>query len=236
MSWECQVHRSADQQLEGFSDLTVGEVFGLSCRGETVDNLQAEAVKLALPEESPFDYKILEIKKMAADGGEFLMTTYRAPSEGLGPLTLTDGHQQWELQIEPITVASVLPQDSAEPPLPYGPYGPFVLGWPLWLLLFAIPLILLVVWPTVILIKRVQRSRRIREVLAATKGTLTPLENFHKAQRQIVKGLHVFNMGEPEQKKEGLSKIRSTFARYLLQEFRALATSEGLTGVEKRRC
>ncbi len=234
MSWACQIHRSSEQQLEGFDGLTVGEVFRLACSGEAVEGLLSDSVTLVVTKENPYDFKILQIQKINPEGAELLMTTYGAPRESLGPLTLTDGQQEWQLEIAPVQVASVLPQEGSEEVIPYGPYGPFVLSFPLWLYLFILPVLAIIVWAATLLIRRVRRSRKIQDALKEAKGVLSPVENFHKSQRQIIKNLFVFRSGEPEQRRQALDKIRTSLNQYLLQEFQAMGTEEGLQGAEKK--
>lgn len=249
MSWSCQIQRFPEQKVDDFDGITVGEVLGLECQGEPVELQSKDEIHFVPPKDAPLSYKILQVQEASASGGKFLFTTYLAPQNEWTGLQLTDGKVSWNVEIQGEAVVSVLPEEGGEPPVPYGPYGPFVLVWPMWLFLFLIPMAALLFLPARWIWVRMKRTKKLRSALekhgirstafplgadsSETKAS-SPMPAFHKAQRHIVKALYAFRSGTPEERGEVIGRMRESLKNFLLLEFRVLMDKE-ISGREERR-
>lgn len=225
MSWKCQLQRSSEQKVDGFDGITVGEVLALDCQGDSVELQNRDQIQFVPPKDKPLAYKILEIKELSTTGGKFLFTTYHAPQKDWSGMQFTDGASTWDVEIEGEPIVSVLPEDSGEPPVPYGPYGPFVLAWPLWIWVLLIPILLMIILPVRAIVRRVQRSSNLKAALVK-RGNVAPMPAFHKAQRYIVKSLYAFRSGTMEERAQVISRMRESLADYLLGEFHILVKDD----------
>lgn len=225
--WTCEA-KVLDGVPVQLNALTVGDVFQLSCRGESIAwNSEAKLQILAAGADpskpDPYTLSLLGVEVLESDRAELQVTTYR-PGE-IQPavtFTLTDGNHQATfsgLQLKTATV--VEPSQDGKPPQAFGPVGPIVFWWGIeyWVLLasgilvgFSLILRRLWLWT--------ERKKWKREV-EKLKIARPAFDEFHKELRTQLRDRAVAMAKDPAKvaASSEYSLVRQSFFNYVTRQF-----------------
>lgn len=164
--------------------LTVGQIFEFDCQGNvplTFKVDQAQAVGL----EDKYSLKVLKFEVKSPQTAHIQFTTYRVGPHKFDKIVIGDGQSTLEFPGANFEVKSVLPptENGAQPPKPFGPFGPMVIPtpWVYWVILSAVIgiALLLLAWGWK---KRRDRREILKQVKNRTTGP-TPIVQFHRDLR-----------------------------------------------------
>lgn len=236
-TWSCKIP-TAPKDPSGF---TVGEVFQLSCEGETVR--LKEPISLRIPDEIPaaksgeapqkdpnakYQLVLLKPLNLTDNKAEFAATSYIATPQDIKNFKLVDADNK-EVLIPQITfpMKSVIDPSQQQKPEPFGPIGPMRMEWPVWIFFAALVVfVILVGWAVIFLRRRMQRRNLERNI----KKYQSPLGSYH----QFNKDLRVLKQGvvftshkswTEDETKQYMAKLEEHFKMFLLREFIIPATS-----------
>lgn len=209
--WNCTFSKN--------SELTVGEKFTLRCQGLPVPAFTSVPKLKFSVEEAEYSLQVLEIKQMSEREAEFIMTAYKPGQFRLDWVDFSDGKTTIHVTNLEWQVASVVQNQPGEQPQPYGPIGPFVMAWPLWLwgalgLFFAV-LVGFLAWRMRL---RQQRQRWLDD-LAKNSYVLNPHAYFHKELRGFLRR-YGRSKADGESLKDYAAALDDNFRLYLARELK----------------
>jgi len=186
-SWKCEFIKGAERGPVLNSPLTVGEIFGLSCNGESA-KLNGEKIRITeAGKEKTYTLKILKVNSLSESSGEFEVTTYQPGEHKNVSFVLSDGSGVVKLEPLGLNVRSVIPP--GPPPEPFGPFGPWKMSWPLWwwlVLAVALILVALISWRKY---RQVSKRRKLRLEVEEYRKRHSPFDEFQKELRQMQRKL-----------------------------------------------
>jgi len=224
--WTCEA-KALDGSAVQLDALTVGDVFGLSCRGDAIawgdSKLQILATGADPTKPDPYTLYIVAVDKLESDGADLQVTTYR-PGEiqSATNFTLTDGNHQAVLGgIQIKTVSVVEAGQDGKPPQPFGPVGPVVFWWGIeyWFLLgFAIVLGLSFLVRKVWL---VLERRKWKTEVDKVRIARTAFDELHRELRSLLRDRAVALAKDSSsvQIEQEYSSIRTYFFNYITRQF-----------------
>lgn len=218
--WTCSFER-ASEPAPDLKALTVGSPFVMGCKGDIPVSWQKGNLELVFAKkEDMFSLHILKIEKLEAQSAVFLVTGYKAgefkpdyirvvqKAAAESALGFEFAKPQWQIQ-------SVLKKDQQAQPFP--PFGPWSLGFPLWILIAVgvfLALLLLVLFRG---IRRYSQRNRIRTEMARHKTALAPIHQFYRDSRQWRRRLN--EIKTDEERKSLASALNHDFRLFILREF-----------------
>lgn len=204
--------------------LTVGEVYKVTCTGESVAWKKQE-LEVTMPQDWKYYFHVTSFDSVAPDKIEFSAVTYKTGAYDLtDQIFVTDGENKINLQPWKLQVESVIQQQQTEPQ-PFGPFGPFYLEWPLWMwIVLGVAAATLVGSVFVALWER--RRKRLWAALVTEYTTaLSPYHEFYKNYRRLAR------LSSP--KLDDIHKLDESLRLYFLRELRVPTLKESADWVLK---
>jgi hypothetical protein len=189
VQWTCKTFAlDSSGQLAGELPVTttVGSRFQLTCEGPPIVLNRAQ-LSLELPKMQQYQLKILDTRELTDGRAEFIVTSWSAGDVKLSNPVLTDGAKRIGLGDIHFSIASVIDKKTNPEPKPFGPWSPVLLPLPVWIWFGAIILIVAVVSPIFIFVRRRVRRRKLLKQLAKNPITMTPYFQFNKELRKLVR-------------------------------------------------
>lgn len=202
------------------STLTVGRVFVLLCEGE-FPKLNPEHLEFRLEETDKFKLKLLEFKPIDDKTVELVVTSYQAGNHNIKAPQLVDADQSVVLSDLQFSVTSVLkPEMQTEP---YGPMGPQLMRWPLWIWLsIGLFVVLLGAW----IFRRWYKYRQKKILLEELKKhdfSLSPFFQFQQKLRGFARTYPFISdpamPSTPDEAKKAFADLHLAFQIYIGREF-----------------
>lgn len=211
--WTCQFEPAGGPAL---AELTVGAKFAMKCRGDIAVEWTKDPVKVffAKPEEM-YTLQILSSEQLAEHDARFIVTGYKAGQHKPEYIRILQGDKGFEVAKPEWEIKSVLKQ--GEQPQMYPPFGPFSVGFPLWIGVVAFLALALVIYAVVRKIQRTADRRRMLEDLKRHRTALSPLHQFYRDARGLRKRLH--NVKDASELKSISEDLDKEFRLYVLRQF-----------------
>jgi hypothetical protein len=182
--WNCNLSKNAN--------ITVGEVLNLTCDGPTdgvaKESLQIKDVNLS-DEMTPLS--LLQTTTFDSSKSEFVVTSYKTGEHQSDQIIFFDGKNKIDLSGFNWKVESVLKQDPANPPQPYGAYPMAFISYPLWLWIALALILAAMVGIPYLQLKRIKARRKAFADLKNLDTALNPLDAFFKSVRRMEKALEI---------------------------------------------
>lgn len=200
-SWPCQA------QLP--ENLTVGQKYFVECSGGDVA-WSKEDLHVIVPEAQKFQLKVLSISEISNNKIKFVAVSHQAGEFTFDKIGLKDKIDTpgIELGAWSIKVDSVIKGK----PEPFGPFGPFLMSWPLWLWIFLTFVFLTIAGFLAWAYQLKKRRLAWAEIVNQNSTSLLPYHQFYKDMRKILRS--------QEEEKVRLKKIEETFRLYFLRELK----------------
>ena len=168
--------------------LTVGQIFEFDCQGKIPLTFKVDAAQVTGLEDK-YSLKVLKFEVKTPESVQIQFTTYRVGPHKLEKIVIGDGQSTLEFPGANFEVKSVLPpaEAKAEPPKPYGPFGPMTIPtpWVYWVILASVLGIVFMLmalgWK-----RRRNRIEVLKQVKNRTTGP-TPVVQFHRDLRILTK-------------------------------------------------
>lgn len=218
--WQCRT-----ETTEG-KELTVGDLFKLSCSGEP-NQLDQAKLSLRRPKENPHALKIVKVESLGESSLEFTVTTYVAANEPIEVVAygITDGENTIEFNSFNLNTKSVITQENNPEGKPFDAFGPIAASYPIWIWI-AIALVALAIVGVIVRMYRISRQRKdfLRE-LAERSTALAPYHQFQKDLRVITRDLPVSHLEQwqPALAEQTVDKLDSAYRWFLSREFKVPA-------------
>ena len=187
--------------------LTVGQKYTVECRGEQVAWSNKE-LNLVIPETQKFGLKVLKFDDITNTSVKFTGVSYQAGEMTLEKLILNDSSgNSAELGAWSIKVDSVIKGKQE----PFGPFGPFLMSWPIWLwiVLASIFFALSGLLGWLYFLKK--QKRDWAKIVNQYTTALLPYHQFYKDTRKILRS-------EDSDERLRLKKLEESFRLYFLRE------------------
>ena len=196
---------------------TVGTLTSMDCSGDAV----TEKISEQLPQiqfankDDAHKIKIIEVKKFANTHAEFLVTSYKpGDHQNLSFEIVLDAVL---IPIKPVsfTVQSVLnPQQPSEA---QGPYGPYILSYPIWVWLLALFLLAAIGAAIFYPIRRRKKNIKMIEEMSAYKTPIPASHQLRKDFTQLIRNIEKKSM-DPDSVEAKL-ELSNMFKSYLIRQF-----------------
>lgn len=215
--WKCEFKAGQGEGFAPLDNLTVGSLFRMSCEGDIEVAWQQGPLQFTFPDKQG-DYSLyfLKSENLAGKSVDLIVTGYRAGEFTPPYVRVVQGENGFETQNLKWAVKSVLkPNEKAEP---YGPYGPWSVGWPLWFILgVAVILFAVILWIGRTSRRYQQRNKMLLE-LDRHKTALSPLHQYYRDARNLRRRLH--NVKQTEELVEISRDLNREFRLYVLRQFK----------------
>jgi hypothetical protein len=214
--WNCTFAKSTEPSAVDLNALTVGSKFSMSCKGDIAVAWGEGPLNVQFPKkEDSYTLQILKSEKLDPNEAVLVVTGYKAGKHNPDYVRVTQGALGFEVAKPAWEIKTVLKQ--GEQPQPYPPYGPWSLGFPMWIViavLIALALIGLMIFRAVR--RHTQRNRMLAE-LARHKTALSPIHQFYRDARQLRRRLNVAQ--DKAEYKAVADDLNRDFRLYVLREF-----------------
>ncbi|MDZ4661845.1 MAG: hypothetical protein SGJ18_09540 [Pseudomonadota bacterium] len=197
-AWTCKA-----EPIEG---LTVGQKYIVECSGDSVQWAEKE-LSVSIPESQKYQLKILKFEDVTNTNVKFIGVSYQAGDITLEKIILKDKSENsvvlgaWTIKVDSVIKGK---------PEPFGPFGPFLMSWPMWLWL-ALALVFLAVSS---LLGRLyylkKRKLEWARIVNQHSTALLPYHQFYKDTRKILRA--------DEDERLRLKKLEESFRLYFLRE------------------
>lgn len=225
--WSCE--------FGGGADLTVGAKFKLSCHGDIAVAWSGEPVHVAFAQpQDAYALVVLKSERLDPNAADFTVTAYKPGAHTPEYIRILQGDKGFEVDHPKWEVKSVL--DPKQQAKPYGPYGPFHISLPLWILIAAGVIAALLVLAIYRFARRRVQRRRMLDELKRHRTALSPLHQFYRDARHLRRRLHAAKT-EEELKTIG-QDLNREFRLYVLRRFEVPAlewTDAEILGDLRRR-
>ncbi|NJL24903.1 MAG: hypothetical protein HC902_06840 [Calothrix sp. SM1_5_4] len=185
--WSCEFAEASGQGASRLSDLTVGAKFELKCHGDlAVDWAGGDErpVRVAFAKEDEnYSLVVLKAESLAPREARLLVTSYKAGKHAPEWVRVLQGDKGFEFGKPQWEIKSVL--KPGEQVQPYGPFGPWTLSLPLWLILLAVAVVTVLVYAVVRRVRRHHQRKRLLEELGRHRTALSPLHQFYRDSRTL---------------------------------------------------
>ncbi|OQW47917.1 MAG: hypothetical protein A4S09_14050 [Proteobacteria bacterium SG_bin7] len=210
--WNCEPKFPENVQMD------VGRIYDVTCSGPSVAWIKSD-LEVEMPQDWKHFFHVVDFDEVTAERIKFSATSYKTGEYRLpNNIVITDGENRvtltpWNLKIE-----SVVRAQPGMEPQPYGPFGPFLLEWPLWMwitlgvfVVSAIGSVLAIYWER-------RRKKIWANIVAGYTTALKPYHQFYKDYRRLSR------LTEP--RLEDLSKLNEAFRLYFLRELKVPTLKE----------
>lgn len=214
--WNCTFGKSAEANPVEMNALTVGSKFSLSCKGDIPVNWSEGPLTVQFPKkEDSYTLQVLKTERLAPNEAVMTVTAYKAGAHHPDYVRITQGANGFEVSKPAWEIKSVLKKD--EQPQPYAPFGPWSLGFPMWIVITAAILLALVGLFIFRMVRRYTQRNRMLLELARHKTALSPIHQFYRDARQLRRRLNLTQSeGEFKAVADDLDR---EFRLYVLREF-----------------
>ncbi len=214
MAWKCAFDEKGTATV---SDITVGQKLNLYCSGDPAqlahDGLKIDSTE-ATGKEVFGKLHILEVKSLATDSGQFIVTSYEAGQHKAEGLILTDGLQRVPLEGFEWQVRSVIENPAQQPYPSFGPWS-MSISWFYWAILVVV--IFMAVWKAVIEFRKQRTRKKLFDDLKSFKTAKSPYDELHTDLRRLERGLAKM---EP---KSAFESLERSYRLYLIRELQVPA-------------
>lgn len=189
MSWTCNLSKNAD--------ITVGEKLLLACDGSTQGLVHEELqLKTAQLNDEVPPLSLLSVKTFTPEKVELVVTSYRTGEHKSADVVLYDGKTKMELTGFDWAVKSILKQDPANPPQPFGSFPMISLSYPYWFWILLVLVISAIIGLPYLQYQRMKERKKAFDDLKNLEAALSPLDTFFKGIRRMEKALEVGHVSE----------------------------------------
>jgi hypothetical protein len=215
--WNCEFKEATGAGAAPLTNLTVGSLFDLHCKGDIPVEWRETPVTLKFAQqEQAYTLYLLKTLKLEKNEAEFVVTGYKAGKHNPEYVRILQGENGFEFLKPTWNIASVLkPNEQTQP---YGPMGPWFLMLPSWI--WVTVAILFIAFVTILvrfLRRRIQRKRMLEE-LDKHKTVLTPVNQFYRDSRLFQRRLH--QSQSSNEYKNLLAGLNREFRLFVLREFK----------------
>lgn len=214
--WTCTFGKSTEPNAAEMNALTVGAKFSMSCKGDLPVEWTDAPLTIKFPKkEDSYTLQILKSDKLAANEALFVVTGYKGGAYSPEYIRVVQGDRGFEVAKPSWEIKSVLKKDQQNQPYPA--FGPWALGFPLWLLIAAgvtMALIALLIYRAV---RRYSQRNRMLLELARHKTALSPIHQFYRDARGLRRRLSLAR--EKAEFKNVADELNRDFRLYVLREF-----------------
>lgn len=224
--WKCQIENS--------QTWTVGELKKMACSGETLpersDAAPPNAYVKFKSEEDQYKLKILSVERLDRSIAEFTVTSYKAGDHA--NLSFSIVSSDLEIPVAPMTfsIQSVLEKGKQEEP--QGFFGPYTLGYPVWVWLVAAVLLGVAVFSIVQPVRKIKKRQRLRREMDEFKTPLTAFQQLLKDFRGFAKKLE--NNGSLAGEASTKEEFRKIFSNYILRQFQVPTHAQSMRSCLKQ--
>lgn len=200
--WACKtlaLNERGEPAGELAQAITVGEPFLLACEGPATP-LNRERLSLELPKQARYMLRLISARELTETRAEFLATTWTSGQIKLENPVLSDGQRRVGLGKVELQVSSVIDPQKNPEGQPFGPWGPVIMRWPLWVWGVVAGLIGGVIAIFVLQARRWWRRRRLLRLLEANPIAVKPYHQFNKDLRALARTLPVHESEWSEEK------------------------------------
>lgn len=183
-NWKCELVRGMERGTVLNTPLTVGDIVGLSCKGEMAQLLDSTKVSiLEAGKEKSYALKVIKVHSLTEQSAELDVTSYETGEHKEVSVLLTDGTNF--IKAEPLgwNVKSVIPE--GQPPEPFGPFGPWRMKWPLWWWIVLAVIVLVVAFFTWRKARQVAKRRRLQLEVEEYCKRHSPFDELQRELRQM---------------------------------------------------
>jgi hypothetical protein len=216
---DCQLERSEKAQ----GSQNVGEHLVLTCNGSWSPALEKTA-QVKAPEGSEYSLWVLNILESEPNHLKAVVTSYGVGQHQNESFEISDGRTSVLTSPLNFTVESVIDpkeQTQGQPPKPFDPFGPFAMGFPLWIWLALGSALLLVAGVIGLSVWWARRRARLKQELEKFMTMLSPFNQFSKDLRANTKRLQgVKNEAEIV---DLIKKLDEDFRLFLVRELKVPA-------------
>lgn len=201
-------------------ELTVGREFYLVCQGAWTKR-PLEGSKFIVEETDKFKVNLLSAEFRNPSEVDLKVTSYKAGDIKFENLKFQHGDEIVELGPVQFSVATVLPQEKDAPKVePFGPFGPFILHWPLLFWVLGLSLVVLVVFFFGRALWRWQQRRQLIEELSEKDSSMSAVHQFHHSMRKLVRDADLYDGArlETEQIRKSVGELKVIFQVFLTRE------------------
>lgn len=209
-------------KISGLKDneLTVGREFYLVCQGEWPKK-PLDHAQFVLEPADKYRLKLVSAEFRNPEEVDLKVTSYQTGVTELPDLKLNIGEDVVSLGPVQFSVASVLPPpDPQTKPEPFGPIGPLILSWPIWLWISMAAFSVLVFGIMGRKTWRWWQRRQLIEQLSIHDSSMSALHQLHHSLRKLVRehSIHVGSSLSSEQIKNNIQEIYKIFQLFLTRE------------------
>lgn len=183
-AWNCTLSKS--------ESITVGELLTLTCDG-AIGGIQKETLQIVdaeLSDEVP-SLSLLQTLKVESDKAEFVVTAYRTGEHQSTEVVLYDGKNKIDLNGFNWKVESVIKQDPANPPQPFGSFPMWSVAYPMWFWILCFVILISAIGLPYLQFKRIKARKKAFDDLKNLETALNPLDTFFKGVRRMEKALEI---------------------------------------------
>jgi hypothetical protein len=184
VQWNCSLSKT--------SEITVGELLNLACDGST-EGIQKDSLQIKdaqLSDEVPA-LSLLQIKTFEPTKTLFLVTSYRTGEHKSSDVVFYDGKTTVSLTGFDWKLNSVLKQDPANPPQPFGSFPMVSIAYPIWFWILLVAVLASAIGLPYLQYKRIRNRKKAFDDLKNLETALNPLDAFFKSARRMEKALEI---------------------------------------------
>lgn len=214
--WTCDILPSKAENAVPLESLTVGAKFHMSCKGDipvewAEGPLQVQFAK----KEETYILAVLKAEQLESTRAELMVTSYKPGEHKPEYVRIVQGTQGFEVSKPTWTIQSVLKKE--EQPQAFPPFGPWSLGFPLWIIIAVATVLGLLAFFIFRKSRRHIQRRRMLEELARHTTALTPINQFYRDARQLRRRLNTVKTAE--ELKPVAEDLNREFRLYVLRRF-----------------
>jgi len=214
--WTCTFDKSTEPNPPEMNALTVGAKFNMACKGD-IPVTWAEgpiSVQFARKEDT-YTLQILKADKLEANEAIMTVTGYKAGQHNPEYVRIVQGANGFEVLKPAWEIKTVLKKDP--PPQPYPPFGPWNLGFPMWIIITVALVLALIGLVVFRFARRHNQRQRMLAQLALHTTALSPIHQFYRDARQLRRRLNLVK--EETEIKAAADDLNREFRLYVLREF-----------------
>jgi len=215
--WTCAFAQAPGESAHPMNNLTVGSKFSMKCQGDIPVSWSKEplAATFAKKEEA-YILAVLSAERLEANAAELTVTSYKAGQHNPEYLRIVQGANGFEVAKPEWEIRTVLKKDE-QPPQPFAPFGPWALGFPLWIVVSVLLFLLLAGVVVFRKVRKYAQRKKMLEELARHKTALSPIHQFYRDARQLRRRLNLIK--SKEEVKAVAEDLNRDFRLYVLRQF-----------------
>lgn len=209
---------SCEPKLPENVPMDVGRIYEVTCTGPSVAWTKTD-LEVEMPQDWKHFFNVVSFDEVAAEKIKFSATSYKTGEYKLSEaIVITDGENKVTLSPWNLKVESVVQAQPGMEPQPYGPFGPFLLEWPLWMWVVLGIFVATMVGSVIAAFWERRRKRIWANIVAEYTTAMKPYHQFYKDYRRLSR------LTNPSP--DDLLKLNEAFRLYFLRELKVPTLKE----------